>query len=1339
MPGKMRNLKTISFEEILLPTDLPLTATAWDTNNNSLICAFGPTPTQPTIELKRKKARGSKRDSEPSNNFCFDAITSWDAPCPLPDLECDEILLLQYFSDTATACLVLSGGDLVVVREDPSADQEKIEIVGSVDAGIAAAAWAHDEELLAIVTRADTLILMSRDFEPVTEATLTPEDLKASKHVSVGWGKKETQFQGKRAKALRDPTMPEFVDEGKLSLNDDGRTSISWRRDGAFFAINSTVQGARRAIRIFTREAVLDSTSEPVDGLESALTWRPSGNLLAGVQRREDRLNIVFFERNGLRHGEFPLRLSKAEMEEWGSAVSLSWNINSTVLAVAFKDRVQLWTMGNYHYYLKQEIHADQQTELSHPLRLRWHVEQSLRVSISTKSTLFDLEYGLVTCRGSTVQPHDHGTVAVIDGKSLKLTPLRYANVPPPMAFCEIEAGDNIVDCAMSISSRYIAILTISMVEVYTWQHLVPPTVNGNRNGETKQEIGQLGSVLTLKFRYALREDGTSTALRYTEIKMRGEDDILVLAPPQRGTIPHSLLLEWRNKEMSPSKLENLDSMLGSQNLAVDIGHESLWSHAAGVTVATFGKLAGHHLSGDEPHADIVRLGPGGPICKISMSRNGELFADNRLLARGCTSFLVTNQHLIFTTLQHFLKFVHLRAEVAQFQVPPDTPEIDERCRSIERGAVLITVIPSTYGVVLQMPRGNLETIFPRVLVVAGIRRHLLDKDYKKAFLACQSHQVDLNLLHDYRPDIFINNIEVFIDQVKRSSRVDEFLSKLKEEDVSQTMYKDTLMASSPDEGTEAPISELSIAHPAIASHSKVNRVCDAFIATLRRIDPTRHQNLITAHVSKRPSDFVSALSLISDIRRFDSAAGEKAVSHLVFLSDAARVYNVSLSTYDLELTVSVAENAQMDPQEYLPFLERLYAMEPFQRQYEIDDHLRNYGKALKWLHAQGKHVAVESYTVKHSLYTTALDLYKYSAIQLTAITRRYAEYLHAQSRYLDAAIAFESLNNYNSAYPSYALAHHWREALTCANLVPLEPDQLRSLALSLATTLTEETRDYRSAASIHIDYLQDILTGSRLLCRGSYFAEATRVLALHRHSDKLSEIIDAGLTEKFGEITELLADCKSQLNAQVPRIKELRVKKAEDPLAFFGGDPAMLDGEADIPDNVSLAPTDASTAGGQSLFTRYGSNNSKFGGTLTSNVSHKSSKTKRREERKRARGKKGSVYEEEYLVASVSRLIERLNGVQEEVGRLMEGMLRRSMRERATDVDEKMVELSKLCAWAKDEVWPAEQKSTASKTIKYDNNGEGRPKGGDGVLWDSQIESQEKKEAPEVKEWKAR
>ena len=181
-----------------------------------------------------------------------------------------------------------------------------------------------------------------------------------------------------------------------------------------------------------------------------------------------------------------------------------------------------------------------------------------------------------------------------------------------------------------------------------------------------------------------------------------------------------------------------------------------------------------------------------------------------------------------------------------------------------------------------------------------------------------------------------------------------------------------------------------------------------------------------------------------------------------------------------------------------------------------------------------------------------------------------------------------------------------------------------------------------------------------------------------------------------------------------------------------------MLDGEGGIPDNISLAATDASTAGGQSLFTRYGSNHSKFGGTMASNVSHKTSKTKRREERKRARGKKGSVYEEEYLIASVARLIERLNGVQDEVRRLTEGLLRRAMRERAKAVDESMGELITLCNHAKEEVWPTEKEDFVASNEKDDEGSGGlRPRGGEGVFWDSQVENQEKEEAPVVKKWR--
>lgn len=371
----MRNLKNVRLAEFPLCEGLPLSATAWDPATDSVLCAFGPTETTPVIELRRKA-----EDADISLDLNLPLVASWDAPCPLPELPCDRILSMQYFADTLVTCLVLEGGDIIVVREEPQPGEDRIEIVGSVDVGITAAAWAPDEELLAITTRSNTLLYMTRDFEITASIEFTIDDLKISRHVSVGWGKKETQFQGKRAKAMRDPTMPEKVDEGKLSDLDGQKTCLSWRGDGAYLAVNSIESEARRVIRVYSREGVLDSVSEPVDYLEGALSWRPFGNLIAGIQRLEDRIDVVFFERNGLRHGQFTLRLSKEDRDTWASSIDLAWNIDSTVLAVLFKDRIQLWTMGNYHYYLKQEILLSAEYGEAEFLKsFRWHHEKATR------------------------------------------------------------------------------------------------------------------------------------------------------------------------------------------------------------------------------------------------------------------------------------------------------------------------------------------------------------------------------------------------------------------------------------------------------------------------------------------------------------------------------------------------------------------------------------------------------------------------------------------------------------------------------------------------------------------------------------------------------------------------------------------------------------------------------------------------------------------------------------------------------------------------------------------------------------------------------------------------
>ncbi|KAL4964770.1 Elongator subunit IKI3 [Aspergillus stella-maris] len=1323
----MRNLKNVRLAEVRLQDGLPLTATAWDTASDSVICTFGPTLTSAVIELRRK--RHDTYFFDPVSPELFDTIASWDAPCPLSQLECDCVISLHYFADTLTACLVLEGGDIIIVREEPLPGEDKIEIVGSVDVGITAAAWSPDEELLALTTAANTFLYMTREFENVAEINFTPEDLKASQHVSVGWGKRETQFQGKRAKAMRDPTVPEKVDLGTLSSLDDDRTTISWRGDGAYVAVSSIVEGVRRAIRVYSREGTLDSVSEPVDGLEGALSWRPYGNLIAGIQRLEDRIDVVFFERNGLRHGEFTLRLTEEERATWASNIRLSWNVDSTVLAVQFKDRIQFWTSGNYYWYLKQEIPIV--VGFENAFSFQWHNERALRFVAGASESLLDGEYVFEVFHGSTTSPNDVGAVAVLDGKNLKLTPLRLSGVPPPMAHNELALESNAINVAFSKTGTRIAVLMNDRFSVFLWSLKSRPV-----------------PIPILESSYPLSEEKDS---RPRQITFINDNEVYVL----RSRGPNDTCIERTTLETRETKVvyeaadsEQLDSMFAS------LGHEALWfSHVPqpGQPVAysnivmssseNFQVVPWAQSPTVDTHwAKAVQISEDEHVL-ISLSRNGGLYANEKQLAKNCTSFLVTTSHVIFTTSLHLIKFAHL-ARAEDMEVPPDTPETDERCRAIERGSKLVTVMPSTFMVVLQAPRGNIETIYPRALVLAGIRNFIDKKDYRRAFLTCRSQMVDMNIIHDYAPEQFMESIALFVDQVKRVDFVDEFLSRLKEEDVSQTLYKDTLKALkvevTPESGLLASTKKT----------SKVNRICDGFLAALEKRSDTNLHNLITAHVCKLPPDLESGLQLVARLRSEDPEQADDAVEHMCFLTDANRLYDTALGLYDLELTLLVAQQAQRDPREYLPFLRKLQQLPELRRQFEIDNYLGRWTKALRHLHGLGEHDDLREYVVKHVLYKDAIDIYKYQPEQLRNVTHLYADYLLEESKYKDAGIAYESLSLYTDAYKCYQLAHLWRESLYTAMLVPLSQTDLTSHALDLARTLAEENKDYTSAAQIHVDHLHDIPAAARLLTRGSRFSDAIHLLTLHRQTTLIPEIVDTALSDAMGSMTDLLADFRSQLNAQVPRIAELRIRRIQDPLAYFGGDPAMVDaagGGIDIPDNVSLAATDASTLAGKSMFTRYTGAPSSGTGRTTS--SRQSSKNRRKEERKRARGKKGTVYEEEYLVNSVRRLIERVGGTVSEVENLVDSLLRRGMRERAAAIEKAMSDVIGLCQECSGEVFSVKETKQEGEGEEGEDGAapalalEGpAPVGGERVFWESMISTLgygKGQEAPKIKELK--
>lgn len=129
-----------------------------------------------------------------------------------------------------------------------------------------------------------------------------------------------------------------------------------------------------------------------------------------------------------------------------------------------------------------------------------------------------------------------------------------------------------------------------------------------------------------------------------------------------------------------------------------------------------------------------------------------------------------------------------------------------------------------------------------------------------------------------------------------------------------------------------------------------------------------------------------------------------------------------------------------------------------------------------------------------------------------------------------------------------------------------------------------------------------------------------------------------------------------------------------------------------------------------------------------------------RLEERKRAKGKKGTVYEEEYLVNSIERLIERLNSMGEDIERLIEGLLKRGMRERAGAVSAAVEDVKAKCDEVVAELYttqenPKDHEGLASGNgVGVDGKDMLRPQGADATLWDSLEEISRRREAPVVK-----
>jgi elongator complex protein 1 len=90
---------------------------------------------------------------------------------------------------------------------------------------------------------------------------------------------------------------------------------------------------------------------------------------------------------------------------------------------------------------------------------------------------------------------------------------------------------------------------------------------------------------------------------------------------------------------------------------------------------------------------------------------------------------------------------------------------------TIHQGARLVAAPAGGCQAILQMPRGNLETVSPRLLVLAAILGHLRAGSYQVAWKLAGSQRVDLNVLVDDRWPSFLDQAPAFVQVGLAGSR----------------------------------------------------------------------------------------------------------------------------------------------------------------------------------------------------------------------------------------------------------------------------------------------------------------------------------------------------------------------------------------------------------------------------------------------------------------------------------------------------------------------------------------------------------------------------------------
>lgn len=426
----------------------------------------------------------------------------------------------------------------------------------------------------------------------------------------------------------------------------------------------------------------------------------------------------------------------------------------------------------------------------------------------------------------------------------------------------------------------------------------------------------------------------------------------------------------------------------------------------------------------------------GGDVQVVALKNQQNLYLNDQKIATEVSSFLLTDSYILFTTLDQ-LKFVRL-----------DNGQIINE-RRIERGGKLTVVVPKDSRTVMQLPRGNLEAIQPRVLSLCIIGELLDLGEYRKTFDLLRKQRINLNLLVDHNPVKFLENIDHFVEDIQNTHWLNLFLSDLQNEDVTVTMYSSNY---------QQRASRCAECFHGDKIEVVCSKICEVFLAKgiSQYLLP-----VVTTHVKRKnleealriiwavKSSEVEAASNVPDVAK-TAVTSQEALKYLLYLVNVSELYNVALGMYDFSLVLFVAQKSQKDPKEYIPFLNELQGFEENYRKYKIDHHLKRFEKALEHIVKCGVEKVDELLELisTHDLHTKALRLFKKTDECYREVVLQFADHLRSKGQITDACFMYERAGDYKQALLSAKHILDWRKCVVFAQKCSYTDAEVQQLCL---------------------------------------------------------------------------------------------------------------------------------------------------------------------------------------------------------------------------------------------------------------------------------------------------